>query len=327
MAREGRVPPEQRGERSPERATRGDRRGTRSGNGGGGGGTRRPSPPSLAVWQAKVEAVPAEELPGLIRELEADPRSGARALAARARRRWERWRQARERWAELAAAQDALVPGGRVAGVDEVGRGCLAGPVVAAAVILSGDACLPGLDDSKRLKPAARDGLAAAVRRQALAWAVGIATPAEIDALNIWHATRLAMRRALDALPVPPQRVVVDGRSPGDLGYPVEAVVDGDARFAAIAAASVVAKVFRDAWMARLDRVYPVYGFARHKGYATAEHRQALALYGPCPEHRRSFLPVRQAEGAPPRDVPESDEPAPGAAGGRRKRRPAVEAP
>ncbi|HEY8487808.1 MAG TPA: ribonuclease HII [Thermaerobacter sp.] len=252
----------------------------------GAGGQR----PPLAQLAARLAAAAPEELPDLIRLLEGDPRVGARGLLARARRRWARWQGARRRWAELTAAQEQAAGGLLAAGVDEVGRGCLAGPVVAAAVILPRGADLPGLDDSKRLTPTAREELAARVRRQALAWAVGLATPAEIDALNIARATRLAMRRALDALPVAPQRVLVDGRPPGDLGYPLEALVDGDARLAAIAAASVVAKVFRDGWMARLDAVYPGYGFAQHKGYATAAHRDALARLGPCPEHRRSFL-------------------------------------
>lgn len=244
----------------------------------------------LARLAARLEELEDEQLPALIRQLESDPRAGARVLLHRARRRWLRWQQARARWAELAAAQDQVAGGLQVAGVDEVGRGCLAGPVVAAAVILPAGAHLPGLDDSKRLTAAAREQLAARIRQQAVAWAVGLATPHEIDALNIWHATRLAMRRALDALAVMPQRVLVDGRRPGDLGYPLDALVDGDARYAAIAAASVVAKVYRDAWMSRLDREYPAYGFAQHKGYATAAHRRALARFGPCPEHRRSFL-------------------------------------
>lgn len=246
--------------------------------------------PPLAELAARLARATYEQLPGLIQEMEADPRAGARGLLERARRRWARWQESRSRWAELAAAQDRVAGGLRVAGVDEVGRGCLAGPVVAAAVILPPGACLPGLDDSKRLTPSAREELAARIRQQALAWAIGLATPQEIDALNIWHATRLAMRRAVDALAIAPEQVLVDGRRPGDLGYPVEALVDGDAQYAAIAAASVVAKVYRDAWMTRLDREYPQYGFARHKGYATTVHREALARFGPCPEHRRSFL-------------------------------------
>ncbi|HEY8552032.1 MAG TPA: ribonuclease HII [Thermaerobacter sp.] len=253
---------------------------------GVGDGQRLP----LAELEERVALAAPDQLPAWIRALEVDPRVGARRLAARARRRWERWRAARARWAQLAEAQRERAGGVLVAGVDEVGRGCLAGPVVAAAVILPDHAFLPGLDDSKRLSPAAREELAAAIREQALDWAVGVATPAEVDALNVAAATRLAMRRALDRLRIAPEQVLVDGRPPGELGYPVEALVDGDARFAAIAAASVLAKVFRDAWMRRLDPLYPPYGFARNKGYATADHRRALIRHGPCPEHRRRFL-------------------------------------
>lgn len=266
----------------------------------------------LAELEEAVTVVAPDQLPAWIQALEADRRVGARRLAARARRRWERWQAARSRWAQLAEAQRQRAGGVPVAGVDEVGRGCLAGPVVAAAVILPDGAFLPGLDDSKRLTPAAREALAAAVREQAVDWAVGVATPAEVDALNVAAATRLAMRRALDRLRVVPQRVLVDGRPPGDLGYPVEAVVDGDARLAAIAAASVLAKVFRDAWMRRLDPLYPWYGFARNKGYATGEHRRALLRHGPCPEHRRRFLAGLDAAQRPGRDGEADGSPGPG---------------
>ena len=258
---------------------------------------RRTARPTLAMLAAEMDGLPPARLPALIRRLERDPRPGARRLAERARRRWRQWEEACRRWEDMAGVERRLRAGGarRVAGIDEVGRGCLAGPVVAAAVILPESAFVPGLDDSKRLTPAQREELAAEIRRQAEAWAVGVATPAEIDALNIWHATRLAMRRALDGLPVAPDVVLVDGRPVPDLGVPQEAVVDGDARCNCIAAASVLAKVFRDRWMAVLDAAYPGYGFGEHKGYATAAHREALRLRGPCPEHRFSFLPVRTA--------------------------------
>lgn len=247
---------------------------------------------SVGDLAARVEACPPEDLPALIRRLERDPRRAARQLAGRARRRLERWEAACRRWEAMSATERALRETGLhwIAGVDEAGRGPLAGPVVAAAVILPAGAWIPGLDDSKRLPAAERERLAAEVRRQASAWAVGVATAAEVDALNVWHATRLAMRRALDALPVRPELVLVDGRPVPELGYPQRAVVDGDATCVSIAAASVVAKVFRDRLMTVLDAAYPQYGFAVHKGYATAAHREALRRYGPCPEHRLSFL-------------------------------------
>lgn len=253
----------------------------------------------------EVEICPPEDLPALIARLERDPRRAARQLAARARRRLERWEAACRRWEAMAANERALRESGigPIAGVDEAGRGPLAGPVVAAAVILPGDAFIPGLDDSKRLPPHERQRLAEEVRRQALAWAVGVATVAEIDALNVWHATRLAMRRALDALPVPPEVVLVDGRPVPDLGYPQRAVVDGDATCASIAAASVIAKVFRDRLMAVLDAAYPQYGFGDHKGYGTAAHREALRRHGPCSEHRATFLAGRSVAGPSRREA------------------------
>jgi len=185
--------------------------------------------------------------------------------------------------------------GGVVAGVDEAGRGPLAGDVIAAAVILRGNEDLPGLTDSKKLSAARRQRLDVAIREQALAWAVGRATVAEIDALNILRASLLAMRRAVDALALRPELVLVDGNRCPDWNYRSEAVIGGDARVAAISAASVVAKVLRDAEMCELEGRYPGYGFAAHKGYPTRAHLEALRRLGPTPAHRRSFAPVNAA--------------------------------
>ena len=186
----------------------------------------------------------------------------------------------------------------RVAGVDEAGRGPLAGPVVAAAVILDPRRRIRGLADSKVLAPAERTRLAALVRARSLAWAIGWADRDEIDCLNIFQATMLAMRRALLALPVPPTHVRIDGnRCPriGDLpfGCTLEAIVSGDARVAAISAASILAKTYRDAMMQALDVCYPGFELASHKGYCTPAHLQALRGRAPSPQHRRSFNPVR----------------------------------
>jgi len=181
------------------------------------------------------------------------------------------------------------------AGVDEAGRGPLAGPVVAAAVILDPTAIPAGLADSKQLSPGRRDALAARIRESALAWSLAWADAAEIDTLNILHATMLAMRRAVLGLAVRPHHVQIDGNRCPRLDCTVEAIVGGDARVQAISAASIVAKVTRDRYMERLDAVYPGYGFERHKGYPTRSHREALADLGPCPAHRRSFRPVEQA--------------------------------
>lgn len=182
----------------------------------------------------------------------------------------------------------------RVAGVDEAGRGPLAGPVVAAAVILHPERDIAGLADSKALSAVSRDALAGVIMADAPAWAIAWADAAEIDALNILAASMLAMRRAVDRLGVSPGHACVDGNRCPRLarGWTVEAIVGGDARVPAISAASILAKTFRDAWMGRLELRYPGYGFARHKGYPTAEHRAALERLGPCAVHRRSFGPV-----------------------------------
>jgi ribonuclease HII len=182
---------------------------------------------------------------------------------------------------------------GAVAGVDEAGRGPLAGPVVAAAVVLDPARLPEGLDDSKRLGPRRCAALAPAIRAAAV-WALGIASVAEIDRLNILAASHLAMQRALAALPVAPGLVLIDGnRLPPGLPCPAEAVVGGDRRCLSIAAASILAKVARDAIMAELDRLWPGYGWARNAGYPSAAHLAALIRLGPTPHHRRSFAPVR----------------------------------
>ncbi len=186
-------------------------------------------------------------------------------------------------------------PGVLVAGVDEAGRGPLAGPVVAAAVILGDDVVIEGIRDSKQLAPARRERLALLIRERAVAFALGAAEVSEIDALNILRASLLAMSRAVTALEIAPQRVLVDGNHLPELSCEARAVIGGDALVPSVGAASILAKVARDAMMVDLDRRYPVYGFARHKGYATEAHREALMKHGPCPVHRRTFAPVRDA--------------------------------
>ncbi|ASK19964.1 MULTISPECIES: ribonuclease HII [unclassified Halomonas] len=181
-----------------------------------------------------------------------------------------------------------------LAGVDEVGRGPLIGSVVASAVILDPSRPIEGLTDSKKLTAKKREALDVLIRERALAFAVAEASAAEVDQLNIYHATHLAMRRAIDALTPAAEYLLVDGnRLPGH-ELPGQAVVKGDARHPAIAAASILAKVARDAQMAELDLRYPDYGFARHKGYPTKEHLAALSAHGPLAEHRRSFAPVQR---------------------------------
>jgi len=182
-----------------------------------------------------------------------------------------------------------------IAGVDEAGRGPLAGPVLAAAVVLDPRAPIEGLRDSKQLSAGARERLALLIRERAFAWSLGRADASDIDRINILQATLLAMARAVAGLPSYPRRVLVDGLHCPQLSCSVQAVVGGDRRYASISAASILAKVSRDAEMLELDCRYPEYGFRRHKGYPTREHREALREHGPCPFHRRSFAPVRAA--------------------------------
>ncbi len=183
----------------------------------------------------------------------------------------------------------------RIAGVDEVGRGPLAGPVMAAAVMLPKGYELPGLTDSKRLSARRRESLAARLRVDAEHWALGSASATEIDSLNIHHATLLAMRRALLALSRIPEHVLVDGRFAPTGPWHATTVVGGDATVPAISAASIIAKVARDALLLELHDRYPAYGFDRHAGYPTPTHLAALEKHGPCPEHRRSFAPVARS--------------------------------
>ena len=189
---------------------------------------------------------------------------------------------------------ELIIPPGLVCGIDEAGRGPLAGPVVAAAVILDPARPIAGLNDSKKLSEKKREQLAVLIREQAVAWAVAEASVEEIDRLNILHATMLAMQRAVAGLAVAPERAMVDGNRCPQLPMPTEAVVKGDGKIAAIAAASILAKTVRDAGMLALHARYPMYGFDRHMGYPTAAHFAALEAHGASPVHRRSFAPVAQ---------------------------------
>ncbi len=181
---------------------------------------------------------------------------------------------------------------GLIAGVDEAGRGPLAGPVVAAAVILDDMNPIKGLNDSKKLSPMRREKLYDEIRAKALCCSVAQASVEEIDQLNILQATLLAMRRAVEGLRLKPHKVLVDGNRLPVLDVLAEAIVRGDATVPAISAASILAKVTRDRWCQELDQRYPQYGFAGHKGYGTAEHLAALSAHGACPEHRKTFAPV-----------------------------------
>jgi ribonuclease HII len=232
----------------------------------------------------------------LLDALRRDRRAGARDLADRWLRRRAAHREERRRVRRLFARRRALLRDGarHVAGVDEAGMGPLAGPIVACAVILGPRPDLPGLDDSKRMTRLARERLDASIREQAVAIALAEVWPEEIARLNVYRAGVEAMRRAVTALPEPPDHVLVDARTIPDLAPPQTALVHGDASDGSIAAASVLAKVRRDAIMAELAERHPGYGFERHMGYATAEHLAALRRLGPSPVHRPSFAPVSQ---------------------------------
>jgi len=205
----------------------------------------------------------------------------------------------RRRLANLDLFEQAALASGRICGIDEAGRGPLAGPVMAAAVILDPAWRINGLRDSKVLNPERREELALRIRERAIAFAVAEASVEEIDALNILQATLLAMRRAVDALQVAAEYALVDGNQMPRLAIPGRAIIAGDALEPAISAASILAKTTRDALMRAFDAQHPGYGFAQHMGYGTPDHLDCLQRLGPCPLHRRSFAPVRgRAEGA-----------------------------
>jgi len=249
----------------------------------------------LAQLRARCSAaVTAAERERLLAALQRDARRGARALAgALERRACAERREARRQGALFALRSRLLAAGARfVAGVDEVGMGPLAGPVVAAAVVLPETVNLPGLDDSKRLSPAARERLAAHIHEQALGIGLGIVEPEDVDRRGVYRAGLEAMRRAVLALALAPDHVLVDARTIPGLACAQTPIVGGDALDGSIAAASIVAKVARDAIMRRLDERHPGWGLARHMGYPTPQHLAALQRLGPSPVHRRSFAPV-----------------------------------
>lgn len=238
----------------------------------------------------------ARPLPARIRaELEADPRRGAQRIldAVERRRRANRaegqrlrrmLRYERELWA------DGLV---HVAGVDEAGMSPLAGPVVAAAVVFEEGTRIARVDDSKKLDAPTREALAIEIKERAIAWGVGSTDPEEIDRINIYHAGLLAMRRAVEALGLAPEHILSDARKIPGVEAPQTPLIGGDGKSLTIAAASIIAKTTRDAFMKKLDEAHPEYGFCRHKGYGVPEHQRALERYGALPVHRRSFAAVR----------------------------------
>lgn len=260
---------------------------------------------SLTVSQVRDVLRESDEIDAaLLDVLDADPRAGVRSLAMKERRRRRSVAAERARLEKMRILESKLHARGLrlIAGVDEAGRGPLAGPVVAAAVILPPDALIHGLNDSKVLTPLKRERLYDRIRGIAVAHATGEASAEEIDRMNVLQATYLAMRRAIERLGATPDRVLVDGAGVPGSPFPESAVIDGDAASLSIAAASILAKVTRDRKMAAFHREFPVYGFADHKGYGSASHRRALRNHGPCRIHRLSFngvQPSRRAGDAP----------------------------
>jgi ribonuclease HII len=240
---------------------------------------------------------------GLLEALHKDPRTGARQLASQIQKRRLKNRKEGQRLHQMLRFELELWQQGlhRVAGVDEAGMAPLAGPVVAAAVILPFNYKLRGLDDSKKILLARRrEELAKQIKQDAVCWSVGRAEVEEIDALNIYHAGLLAMQRAVEGLAIHPEYVLVDARTIPHCTCKQRGIVHGDALSASIAAASIIAKTTRDGYMHAMDKIYPAYGFASHKGYPTLEHLQVLREKGALPMHRRSFAPVREVLGLDP---------------------------
>lgn len=226
--------------------------------------------------------------------LESDQRKGVRTLLTRWDRQQAAYNEACRRFHHMMTFERDLSAKGcrAIAGIDEVGRGPLAGPVVSAAVILKPDATLIGVNDSKKLTRKQRRELVQDIKREAVAIGVGHATAREIDAVNIYQATKLAMQRAVDQLDVAPDHLLIDAMTL-ELDIPQTSLIKGDARSASIAAASIIAKETRDAIMEELDSRYPGYDFGGHMGYGTKTHLEAVGRLGPCPEHRLSFSPFR----------------------------------
>lgn len=237
--------------------------------------------------------------PALLQALRRDGRRGVQAVYAALKRRYAEERREQARLDSLLNFERVLWRAGvrHVAGVDEVGVGPLAGPLVAAAVVFPPDARIPGVDDSKRLDPDERRRLAALIRRRALGVGIGLASVEEIDRLNVYQAGLLAMRRAVEALPVAPEHVLVDARTIPGLAVAQNPFTKGDGINFSIAAASIVAKTHRDELMERVDADYPEYGFRRHKGYGTPEHQRAIRRYGPCALHRMSYPFIQELRG------------------------------
>jgi ribonuclease HII len=235
-------------------------------------------------------------------QLREDPRSAAQAIVRAVERRRKGNRAEGQRLRMMLRFETELWTSGveHIAGVDEAGMSPLAGPVSAAAVVFRPGTRIARVDDSKKLSAEEREELAVTIKETAVAWGVGFALPGEIDQINIYWAGLLAMKRAVEALATKPQHLLIDARKLREVPLPQTSIIKGDAKSLSIAAASILAKTARDALMRQMDLDHPGYGFAKHKGYPVKEHLKALREIGVCPEHRRSFAPVREILGLPP---------------------------
>jgi len=270
------------------------------------------NPKSIMVRHNTSEQIPVKELerrflsddartasPHLWSQLRTDPRAGARSVYRRLKNRLDREKKEQDRLERILHFEGLLWKAGieRVAGVDEVGVGPMAGPVVAAAVVLRPGTRIAGVDDSKKLDPETRESLDFRIRQDALEVSIGAVEPAEIDRVNIYHAGIRSMWLSVMGLLEAPEHILVDSRTIPDLPQPQNSFDKGDGISFSIACASIVAKVYRDRLMSDFDQTYPGYGFAKHKGYCTPAHQEALRRLGPCPIHRRSFDFIREVRG------------------------------
>ncbi|SDB27864.1 ribonuclease HII [Eubacterium oxidoreducens] len=237
-----------------------------------------------------LKYTPDEELPVFIKEYETDERDGVKKLIMQARKRYDRLLKEKERIYQLQEYERRYANCDYICGIDEVGRGPFAGPVVTAAVILPKDCEILYINDSKKLSEKRREELFEVIKEKAIAYSIGINTAERIDEINILQATLEAMRKAINSLEVKPDILLNDAVTIPGVDIRQEAIIKGDAKSISIGAASIIAKVTRDHMMVEYDKLYPQYHFAENKGYGTEEHRKALREFGPCPIHRRSFI-------------------------------------
>jgi ribonuclease HII len=257
-----------------------------------------PFPLTLKELEKKIGAA-SEVPPEVLEHLQSDSRAGCQRLYRQLKNRIDRQKLERARMEGMFRFERKLWQAGvrRVAGVDEVGIGPMAGPVVAAAVVFSPGAWIDGIDDSKRLDADRREVLDSRIRETAAGIGLGVVSSGEVDRLNVYHAGLRAMQRAVEALSMPPEHVLVDSRTIPDIPQSQSSFIKGDSRSFSIAAASIVAKVYRDALMCDMGHEYPGYGFAGHKGYPTKEHQEAVRKWGPSPIHRRSYNFIKELRG------------------------------